>query len=360
MKIPRVVSVEDQSSREWHEVDTKTWACSCRSLRESCSHIRRARDVHLHKCERSRWEFASAMHKEIRRGDVAAAVYWADLLARVSPSYVEFYAKQITGEETRNLHLMRATFRGNTAWTYRDWVAAIAGSRKRWEGADQRQLFAWQMRGYAGFDADDGIKDQRTSRQILSDGLVAEDRAAVFLALNWFYSDEVTSKKPAAEVWSPFIELMAPRASATLGGLDFADLAREFSRVTRRDAYEIRVMMIEGAFGAWSEFMNEYPHAADIAPVVSDGSRLIAVPEYAYDEHVAAGRRRVAALFSRLRPGEQSPENLDLRWSGGMLGLAWRYAAYAQFGAEYCSQPWEAVEWGDEYWELALAYDRAG
>jgi hypothetical protein len=40
-----------------------------------------------------------------------------------------------------------------------------------------------------------------------------------------------------------------------------------------------------------------------------------------------------------------------------MLGVAWRYKAFAQLGMEYLRAPWEAVRFADREWWLTRRYD---
>ncbi len=143
----RSVFVEAQTSGKTYEVDLLAGTCTCRTPEKPCFHVLKARDIHSEGCKRSRFEIVSALHKEIRRGEVEMALYWADLLSKYSDDYVRNYIRRIVGEETRNWVLfMRALSPG--ASTYRDLVAAVAASRKKWEHKNGYRLFEEQVRSY--------------------------------------------------------------------------------------------------------------------------------------------------------------------------------------------------------------------
>ena len=48
-----------------------------------------------------------------------------------------------------------------------------------------------------------------------------------------------------------------------------------------------------------------------------------------------------------------------LRWSGQFEAVAWRYAAFAQFGHDYRDAAWENVEVTAEYWHMACGVQAA-
>jgi hypothetical protein len=53
------------------------------------------------------------------------------------------------------------------------------------------------------------------------------------------------------------------------------------------------------------------------------------------------------------------PDGIDLRWSGQFEGVAWRYAAFDQFGDAYRGVPWERVEMTPEFWDMACGVQGA-
>jgi hypothetical protein len=53
------------------------------------------------------------------------------------------------------------------------------------------------------------------------------------------------------------------------------------------------------------------------------------------------------------------PYGIDLRWSGQIECVAWRYAVLAQFGDAYREVPWERVEMTAEYFDMACGFQAA-
>src|SRR5580658_3884519 len=96
------VLVEAQTSSKTYEVDMAAGRCTCSTPEKPRFHLDRVRDVHAEGCKRSRFEIVSAVHKEIRRGDVDAALYWADLLSKYSESYVKNHARRVVGDPSQH------------------------------------------------------------------------------------------------------------------------------------------------------------------------------------------------------------------------------------------------------------------
>ena len=337
----RSVLVEAQTSGKTYEVDLTAGTCTCSAQDQPCFHVLKARDIHTEGCRRSRFEIVSALHKEMRRGDVEAALYWADILSRYSESYVENYARRIVGEETRNWVLFgKALSHGATG--YRELVAAVASSRKKWEHRNGRRLFEEQMRSY-NRDTYEG----RTWPEVviaMASAIGASDVPRLY------------------DAWAALDEKNEPDAIEAMDHVLVAETARRFPIVTGQaeiveayrghvnlDAWEIRLTLVEMIAGAWDVSMNEFPHGPTRVSEIADGRVIRRFPPYVYDRHVRQGAWRIAEYRNDIAPMKRLPEGIDLRWSGQIEGVAWRYAAFAQFGDGYRDRAWEDVEMTADY-----------
>ncbi len=111
--------------------------------------------------------------------------------------------------------------------------------------------------------------------------------------------------------------------------------------------------------GAWDASMNESPHGAGLVREFDDGQVLRRFPPYVYDRHVRQGARRIEEHRETIAPMKPLPDGIDLRWSGQIEGVGWRYAAFAQFGEAYREVPWEHVEMTAQYWDRACGFQAA-
>lgn len=355
----RHVRVEAQKTGRIHEVDLERRTCTCRRGQRPCIHIRKAVDLCEGGCKEFHYEVASALHKEVRRGDLAAALHWADHRAATpeGDSYLGRYARQICGEETRNATYIWMSLEPHAALTGRDYTAAITRSRKKWELASTCSLFIEQMRGW------ERVTSQKTQAKWARRSCLATMRAAaeqqdaqrLHEGLWWFYEHV-----EGAEIWADLDAMLAQAIASRFPTIPRpAEMVSHFEQATRRDPFEIRFMFVEALCGGWNETMNELCHGADEQVPGVDRAFIRRFPAHIYDIHVRRRRAQVQKWCRSLRPGRPSPGRLDLRWSGQMVGVAWRYKAFAQLGAAYATAPWEAVHFSTAEWRLTQRFDGA-
>jgi hypothetical protein len=90
----------------------------------------------------------------------------------------------------------------------------------------------------------------------------------------------------------------------------------------------------------------------------SIASDVLLLPQpYSYDLHTTRGRRIIAANWTRIAPGIMLPAGLDLRWSGSILGVAYRERAFEMHGDGYRDAQWQSVPFTEEEWKLLKTYD---
>jgi hypothetical protein len=346
------VLVEAQTSTKTYEVDLAAGTCTCRTPEKPCFHLDKVRDVHAEGCKRSRFEIVSAVHKEIRRGDVAAALYWADLLSRYSDRYVKTYARRIVGEETRNWTLLAQALSPGSP-TYRDLVAGLASSRKKWEHKNGYRPFEEQLRSY-NRDTYEGLPWAEVVAR-LADAIATDDVPRLYDA--WATLD--ASEQPEATVAMDRILIVeAERRFPVMAG-QLASILDGYRDHRDLDVWESRLALVEMIAGAWDASLNEFPYEARVLPAFNDGGVLRRFPPYVYDRHVRQGARRIDEHKDEIAPMKPLPDGIDLRWSGQIEGVAWRYAAFAQFGDAYRDVPWERVEMTPEYWDMACGFQAA-
>lgn len=341
--VTRTFLVEAQTSAKTYEVDLSSGTCTCSTPEKPCFHLNKARDIHVEGCKRSRFEIVSAVHKEIRRGDVGAALYWADLLSKYSDSYVTNYARRIVGEETRNWTLFAQALSPGEL-SYRDLVASLASSRKKWEHKNGYSLFEEQLRSYNRETY--GAAPWKTVMDGLTEAIATDDVPRLYDA--WMVLD--SSEAPEAAIAMDHV-LVAEAERRFPGIADLERIVREYRDHDTLDVWEVRLALVEMIAGAWDPSLNEHPYRGGVLPAFNDGKLLRRFPTYVYDGHVRQGRRRIEEHRDEIAPGKPQPEGIDLRWSGQFEGVAWRYAAFAQFGDAYKEMAWERVEMPPEYWE---------
>jgi hypothetical protein len=349
--------VEAQNSSRIHEVDLERRTCTCRRSQRPCIHVRKAIDLCENGCKEFHYELASALHKEVRRGDLSAALHWADHRAATPEvdTYLGFYARKICGEETRNAKYIWMSLEPKARLTGRDYVAAITRSRKKWELALTCALFVEQMRAWERVQKRSTKTTWRRRSCVSTMRAAAEQQDAGTLheGVWWFYKHVED-----AEVWVELDTMLAEAISSRFPAIPRpVEMIAKFEKATGLDPFEIRFMFVEALCGGWDETMNDFCHGAVEQVPRVDRSLIRRFPDYIYDIHVRRRRARVDRWSKALRPGRPSPGRLDLRWSGQMLGVAWRYKAFAQLGMEYLRAPWEAVRFADREWWLTRRYD---
>jgi hypothetical protein len=354
---PRYVRVEEQNSARVHEVDLERRTCTCRRARGACIHVRKAVDLRENGCKEFHYEVASALHKEVRRGDLGAALHWADHRAATpeGDTYLGAYARKICGEETRNAKYIWMSLEPTARLGGRDYVAAITKSRKKWELASTCALFVEQMRAW------DRVQKKRTlhtwrKRSCAATMRAAADHgdAATLLEGVWWLYEHADDADDWAEVDATLAEAISSRFPAIPRP---KAMIANFEKATGLDPFEIRFMFVEALCGGWDETMNDFCHGAGEPLPPVDRSLIRRFPDYIYDIHVRRRRARVDRWTDALRPGRPSPGRLDLRWAGQMLGVVWRYKAFAALGMADLRAPWEAVRVAEREWRLARRFD---
>lgn len=283
----------------------------------------------------------SAMHKEIRRGDVLRALRWARVFEALDGSYkVKKYIKNILFEETRNIRLLDE-WRSLAGKDYLAMVAALTTSPKKWEMPERGiPMLEGYFRGYAeqvlvksrcDFDED-------RVRGVLVNSGNSDEMFAALWALR-FRNDP--AEKRIALLQEAFSRRAMPPWGVRLLTSDWDSMPGLIGHTPH--------VMIEVATGHWSEKAIVYSPAA--ALMLDDQFVTVpSLPQYVYDNHTRVGYKNATKYLRQVKPGEKSPPQLDLRWSGLLRGVCWRHYAFDQFGPDYVNTPWESVRIPEEVW----------
>lgn len=290
LKELRVGKVTVQGKKRLHEIELGN--CSCG---RKCRYVKKVEDLFAGKL---RWELMSALHKEIRRGDVEKAMHWAEWIVKIMSEFaLRGYLKGIVFEETRSLELARLVVGNSKRW--REMVEKFCKVRKKWECRDDRDRFEREK--------EEG--EWEWEELVLRDGRCRELFEMGF-----------------AEDWH-----------------------------AKRCAEEI-------AEGWWKEEWESEGEGSPEpdGKGVEDGLFLRRFEDYVFDVHVWYGKVRLLKEWKKgkIGPEKKMPDGCDLRWTGSVLGCVWRMLAFEQFGWEYWRKNWEEVKWENGMWEEAVREDK--
>lgn len=283
-----------------------------------------------------RYIVRSAMHKEVRRGDVPAAVHWARVMQLIDgAAAVRQYARRILFEETRDTALA-LSWRGQRSLSPEQMIRSVAAAPKKWALSAHRAVSCGAARLLAYPEA---LRAPPLSPSEI-DRLVGASSLALSEAfrLQW----RVTlAAEPA--VRAHLREALRRRAPPS-GDADFAALSAGGEAHLEEVLLERLCGLIDPAAGE---------AAPDRDDVVDD--REVTIPPlraYIYDPHTSLGRRRLIAHLARIAPSAEMPPGLDLRWSGMARGAAWRASTSAWRAVD-----WETVEIPEALWAAAALAD---
>jgi hypothetical protein len=328
------------------------------------------------------WEVASAFHKELRRGDVAAAYFWALLLTRfrgfASPVR---YMINVLFEETRDVSLLRflldslVQLSGKVRSPEEDYrllyecVLLFCGSVKKWDQPQRYAIFCAEMRGYAALAKDFSYKVSQARdvlpptayaglKEALLEGFKEGDAVKVQYGLKGLLKSQPKKGLPdhAAHILALF-DLLGMIFFGGSGSNAFSYDARYVESV--QAAIKRRHGLVKSIgyheINAFADaLMGENPEAG---PPVSERRKAYIltaedyrlpsgaykrIPLYAHDNHTAHGKSLMSRFAGELAPGADQC-HLDFRYCGAYYGVAWRHLAAKQGESIRC--PWGLVRW---------------
>lgn len=322
--------------------------CNCYGFQKNndCDHLRRAKGIYLNRSRFHRYLVMSAYHKEIRRCDVEKTVMWSYAFAALSGSKQPgSYAQKILFEESRNLDLYSKFKRRQIEPM--DVIRGITRSRKKWElGYLKNHIEDW-FEGFVLYVSNRDKWDAIWVETLIEKVRTFQTPAEAFEL--YFFMRE---KKKDPKIVIFFLQCLEERAKQEknerlLWFLGLGEL---------NQSYEFLVSL-ELAIGYWEEHANEYHPDIEV-----NAHYIPRFEDYVYDCHNYQGIQRLLKHWGSIKPGLPTPElaRLDLRWSGQLLGIAWRFLCYQQYGSMQAGGvdiPWESVKFPDGLWPKLLLLD---
>lgn len=320
------------------------------------------------------FEAISAMHKELRRGDATAALYWASVVIPHRGRHgVLKYMRSILFEETRDLALARFLVKVSshgTSVSHLDFQRAVtrfAAAPKKWELPWRLALFTDEMRGYkklgekysyAVAKGGDIIPadQEKHLRSELESGFATGDRAKVQYGLKgWYKMKSPDQDNLKVEIWNFLVEVSDGEHG---NGFDYDTNYAE-------DVYKIIMLKMRNHGGiryhdinAFADALTGEPgHNPEATLPLAKHKRIVnspnekpmplgdlrKVPLYAHDNHTWGGKAKMRTHKNQLDPGAKQTD-IDFRLCGAYMGVAWRYLAQEQHATIDC-------KWGDVKWK---------
>jgi hypothetical protein len=322
--------------------DTTARTCSCG--KSDCEHAKTAKDLLDNKGDDFKYTATSALHKEIRRSDLLLATRWARIKAMTYGGYnAKAYAANIVLEETRNAKLM-VDFHSLAGKTVRDVLNPMTLSLKKWEIPGKHEDFATYVLSYsrvirAHLADEDFISADRVTSTVMNATNLGELFDAFWMSkLSDERGDRIACKAAFRDAIRERVKGLGPEIEAA------ANHQPKFGSCS--DFYQGKLVS-EMIAGRWDFSHNTIART----PPPSD-DEVLYVPfahNYAFDNHTRRGLIELRRL-SEVEPKKPLPGALNIRWSGLLRGVAWRYYAFAQFGDRYRNCAWEDVEIPKDVW----------
>lgn len=337
------VVVQGQNGK-FYEVDTAAPFCSCTGFRtqQRCYHLDLANDIHVNSGKVHRWDIMSLFHKEIRRCDVERGVQAARCFARISKGgtkVVTDYCATIIFEETRNIALLKAYRLGTL--DEKDRVRHMLRSRKKWDLEYMKGHFEHWLAGFQNYYKNRSEWDQ--SRMI--------EKIKTFQTLDEAY--EILFFTRAHKEWDQWVfSTLAERADREKNERlkDYL----QYIPPTERLHYH-KMVGLELAINHFSEEANELLPDMDVR-----SNYIPNFPNYTFDVHGYRGKKLIYDHWKSIEKCHPA-SSLDLRWSGQLMGILWRFKAYEQLGTMKSDEggdwPWEAVKIEPEMWKQTIELD---
>lgn len=297
------------------------------------------------------YEVCSAFHKELRRGDLNNAWYWAQILITMrGMSGIIRYMVNITYEETRNHLLAKALldcFEHPKEITIKDcfkFISWFCDSKKKWDLGRWRYhhfFFHEMLGGYFRLINDFGqdvaksdniIPTDTTFFPKLIEAFKKENHADIQYYLKGLQKMQHTKwgglQKLRGLIFKCLSEIKEKSTLKDYYGVDnifkMIEHKGEFYQLCYHDI-NMLCDLLEGEDLTYGN--SECPPLGDM-PRISP-NLLKTIPLYAQDSHTWCGRYRLKKYAGQLVP--QVPQtDIDYCWSGIYLGLAFRYLSMAQ------------------------------
>lgn len=321
----------------------------------------------------------SAMHKEMRRGDVEAALYWATcMIPHRGVTGVINYLRNIVFEETRDLslysHILRLSSHGKsvTRLDMNRAVSRFTQAPKKWELPWRLDTFIAEQKAYkelAAVYSYDVAKpadiiaetEHKKLHKVLLTGFKEADQVKVQYGLKGLLkSKSANGDKLRIAIFNYLTDVFNgdfPNAfeydheyTEKLHGL----VLRRINHYGAPGYHEINAVCdaLTGESGLQS--IATLPLTQHKLIVASPRlytlplGDLRRIPLYANDNHTWPGKALLRQYgATELQPGADQ-QHIDFRYWGAYGGVAWRLLAFRQHGTIDCK--WSDVSWRNPVW----------
>lgn len=316
----------------------------------------------------------SAMHKELRRGDVEAALYWATvMIPHRGMAGVINYMRNIVFEETRDLELYKYILtlsekgKSVSRLEMNRGIARFAKAPKKWELPWRLDIFKDEQKGYEQLakkysyevaKPQDIIPNSELNslHKSLLIGFKMADRVKVQYGLKGLLKLKTDNyDKHRIAIFNYLVDILNE---------DFPSAFKYDEEYTRRlHGLIMRRIRNHGApvyheLNALCDALTGEAGAKPLCTLTTPKHRLITlskreytlplgdlrrIPLYANDNHTWPGKALMRQYGdTELQPGVRQ-QHIDFRYWGAYAGVAWRLLAYQQHATIDCK--WESVAW---------------
>ena len=326
----------------------------------------------------------SAMHKELRRGDAEAALYWAHvMIPHRGIIGVINYLRGIVFEETRDLalakYLLRVSSRGTSVNTL-DMTRAInrfAAAPKKWELLWRFDIFIDEQRAYQKLAKEFTyavakpkeiipFENRAKLHKALIEGFRSADRVRMQYGLKGLF--KMTSKVSGDDGHAKHRIWMFNELIDVLNGTWPNAFVHDEAYAADLHTVVMKRVQAHGAPGyhelnAFADALAGEPGADKRACLPQLAHKRIInaptpytlalgdfrrIPLYANDNHTWPGKALLRQYgATELQPGVPQT-HIDFRYWGAYGGVAWRYLAFRQHATIDCK--WEDVSWKTPSW----------
>jgi len=350
-----IIRFQSSDESKLYDVDLEKQTCVCDGFRAKkfCTHLQRANDIYKSSGKTERWNVNSFLHKEIRRNDLERGIMWGRLLARISRGGANApvdYAKTILFEECRNLDLFEK-YKTN-ALDLKGAFYSMILTRKKWELDYMKDHFLDWNKGFMMY-----YKNRpQWSPEHMVERIGSYQTPAEAYEILFYVSENKEKDHDLLMVQGATVEeLFWAKIEAKAHHDKNERLLRYLS--LKPSSYYGRMVALELGIGHWDEQANEYHPEIEVKENYIPSYR-----DYGFDCHGIVGQNRLIKHWKDVDENSITKSSkLDLRWSGMLMGIYFRFECYKQHGMltdhNGVDIPWSEVKLDPLVWRETMLHD---
>jgi hypothetical protein len=348
-----IIKVQSSDESKFYDIDLEKQTCVCEGFKAKkfCTHLHRSNDIYKLHGKTERWNIMSQYHKEIRRCDLERGLMWARAFARISGSaQASGYCKNILFEETRNLDLYEK-YKTNSI-SEKEQIHGMILSRKKWELDYMKDHFLDWNKGFLTYYRN----RDKWSAEYMVERMQSYQTPAEAYEILFFVSENKEADHNMLMVQGSTVEELFWVKMETKAIQENNERLKKYLSL-KPTSYYGRMVALELGIGYWDEQANEYGN--DFNP---EKNYLPSSREYAFDCHGIIGQSRLTKNWKEVdRASFTKSSKIDLRWSGMLFGIYWRFECYKQHGMLTDSNgkdiPWDDVKLDPVIWRETMLHD---